>query len=655
MVFATWADYLCGHDGADDTNEETNALGDSFDTPETALDNLRGEEATLFMGISPDGSPLFVHHLTDLGSNRRNSAPYLVGIVGLTKGATIVKLDPVECFGAIPSGNPDDDVVEDYMVPTANKLAAAGTAEGFAACKPSASKNIYLSSLCLIPLPPFLVPCVSAHAHSSFAELGTAIAAEITGTSIKDRDGKKIATTTHIARLLHFLWWAHLPSDVTGNYRLAITLLADPRPSVVKWRDNAIRGALGSTESPTGHPTSSGTPNLLTSELVGALGELRTTMDSIALKDSSPTAEGAKNFGKLPSHLQILLFRLSHVPGLPEPTKLTAEGSNFMSQATLASATSLLKTALRQKFGLSVTVQAGSVQALRTGQVIWDDPASPGNHSVFQYYAPTPGDTADSAQALAWHLTSTEGRGVEGSDIQRAMKLQPRASGSVFGCSRQILHFGSVHGFLYGEHSPVHVSLKGLAEWMLSAGAMTVLEQLASRIDRFYERFLATVDIRVQAYICSCAYVETADAVEQGLINFEPIKTNLRLQNSSDLAGTVFPSMENGERTGTKRVSEGDDATDKSKLGPLTNVNPHPTLALITYTEWDKVRKSTESLPKVDGVVVCARFHCRQCCYNACPHVHGRLSKGTLKLMEKWIAESKLAHAKEARDAAAKK
>jgi hypothetical protein len=85
-----------------------------------------------------------------------------------------------------------------------------------------------------------------------------------------------------------------------------------------------------------------------------------------------------------------------------------------MAQSTLASATSLLKTALLQKFGLSVIVQAGSVEALRKGQIIWDNPTSPGNHSMFQYYAPTPGDVADSAQDLGWgHLTSTEGRGVK--------------------------------------------------------------------------------------------------------------------------------------------------------------------------------------------------------------------------------------------------
>jgi hypothetical protein len=44
-----------------------------------------------------------------------------------------------------------------------------------------------------------------------------------------------------------------------------------------------------------------------------------------------------------------------------------------MAQHTLASATSLLKTALRQKYGLSVMVQAASLQALRKGQLVWDD------------------------------------------------------------------------------------------------------------------------------------------------------------------------------------------------------------------------------------------------------------------------------------------
>jgi hypothetical protein len=147
-----------------------------------------------------------------------------------------------------------------------------------------------------------------------------------------------------------------------------------------------------------------------------------------------------------------------------------------MAQHTLASATSLLETAYRQKYGLSVMVQAASVQALRTGQLVWDDPSSPGNHSISQYYSPTPGDIADLASELAWHLTSTEGRGVKGADIKKAMKLWPRAAGSVFGCSRQVLHFRCVHGFLYKDGCD---SLKGFSEWMLSVGAISTLERLA--------------------------------------------------------------------------------------------------------------------------------------------------------------------------------
>jgi hypothetical protein len=567
--------------------------------------------------------------------------------VGLQRATTVVRLDPADCFSPIPSGA-DDDVESQFYVPAMAKLVtAAGTsAAAFIRCAPSTKSPVSFSSLAIIPIPPFLVPCAAANAHSSFAELGVAMAAEIAAAAFTTEGGKKLVATEGGARLLQFIWWAERPISVTEDYRAAITLIADPRPSVAKWRDSAIREAIGIAE-PAPAPAATGIEHtVLTTELVGALGDLRKTMDSIALKETSSEAEGAKNLGKLPSHLQTLLFRLSYVPGLPEPLKLTPEGVSFMSQATLASATSLLKTALRQKFGLNVTVQAGSVQALRNGLLIWDDPSVPGNHSVFQYYAPTPGDTADSAQDLAWHLTSTEGRGVESSDIQKAMKLKPRASGSAFGCSRQVLHFGCVHGFLYGQSSPIHEALKELAEWMLSAGAMSVLERMADRVPKFYERLLATVDIRVQEYISSCAYADEAEAIESSLINFETIKTSLRLQNSSDLAGPIFPGSPAAPVSGEKRTAADDISPDNSKTRPVANISPHPSLALLTFPEWDKVRKSTDSLPKANGKTVCARFHCRQACFTGCTNVHGKLGKGAIKLMEKWIAESKAAHSK---------
>jgi hypothetical protein len=127
------------------------------------------------------------------------------------------------------------------------------------------------------------------------------------------------------------------------------------------------------------------------------------------LKEASSAGEGSKHFARLPEHLKTLMYRISYVPGAAEPTALTTEGQLFMSQHSLSNATSLLKTALRQKYGLSVVVQPASVQALRTGQLLWDDPTTPGNHSVFQNYSQTASDCEDSATELAWHLTSTEG------------------------------------------------------------------------------------------------------------------------------------------------------------------------------------------------------------------------------------------------------
>jgi hypothetical protein len=259
-----------------------------------------------------------------------------------------------------------------------------------------------------------------------------------------------------------------------------------------------------------------------------------------------------------------------------------------MAQHTLASATSLLKTALRQKYDLSVMVLAASIQALRIGQLVWDDPSSPGNHSIIQYYSPTPGDIAELASELAWHLTSTEGREVEGADIKKAMKLRPRAAGSVLGCSRQVLHFGCVHGFLYEDGCPIHDSLKGFSEWMLSVGAISTLERLAARNDKFYERLLETLDIRVQEYTSSCANADKAEAIESSLLNLETRKQNLRLQNVSDLAGAVFPEATTSATGGRKRPAERGVA-EGVKSKPAPNHNPHRSLALTSYAEWDKV------------------------------------------------------------------
>ena len=198
----------------------------------------------------------------------------------------------------------------------------------------------------------------------------------------------------HCQCLVQFMWWGAQASTVSEDYRVAITLLTDPKPSILVWKNRTITKYIGPAPDPTAMKPMTTTPtNAHHTALINVLGTLKTTMDSVILKDPDKTSDGNKHFARLPDHLKTLLFHLGHVPGTPEPgtpelTALCADGVSFMLQHTLVSSTSLLKTVLRKKSGLSVMVQSASVQALRTGQLIWDDLSVPGNHSIFQYYSP---------------------------------------------------------------------------------------------------------------------------------------------------------------------------------------------------------------------------------------------------------------------------
>jgi hypothetical protein len=637
-MFASWADYLYGHEGADQTNKCISDLGGRFRRESIPLEHLKGEESILFMGIASNGSPMFLHHITDLGSTRREPDPSLVALVGFQKSTTVIGLTLANGFQDIP--NKDEHTIR---VPPFPKLASATTSLAFKKVE-TTSKSPILETLGLLPVPPFLIPCIASNSHSSFEELGQACSAYIKDSEIICEDGSVMSENGHCRTLVQFMWWAAKGMPETEDYRIAVTLLADPRPSIVKWRDSAILEALAPEK------TNTATDSTVVSEaLVGALGSLKETMDAIVLKEPATANDTDKQFTRLPDHLKTLLYRLSHVPGEPEPTEMVENGKLFMKQHTLASATSLLKTALRQNHGLSVMVQPASVQALRTGQLLWDDPATPGSHSIFQYYSPTPADCPDSATDLAWHLTSTEGRGVEGSDIKKALKLQPRVAQSVFGASRQVLNFACAHGHLYGENCPIHDGLKTFAEWMLSASAISILERLASKHSRFYERLLATLDIRVQEYISSCSDSVDVDEIESSLLNFGSLRMHLRLQNISDLVGPVFPETQDTPKgAGTKR-SPDDRGNPLAKSRLITNGNPHPSLALTSFSDWDKVRRFASLIPKVGSVEICGRFHCRQTCSSQCDKVHGRLQPAMVAATEAWISESKAKTAKEKR------
>jgi hypothetical protein len=104
---------------------------------------------------------------------------------------------------------------------------------------------------------------------------------------------------------------------------------------------------------------------------------------------------------------------------------------------------------------------------------------------------------------------------------------------------------------------------------MLSLGAISILVRLAARHNTFYERLLATLDIRVQEYISSCADPDKAEATKSLLLNLETIKQNLRLQNVSNLAGAVFPETTPPTTGGGRRPAErGASEGIKSKPAP---------------------------------------------------------------------------------------
>jgi hypothetical protein len=329
------------------------------------------------MGIASDGSPLFLHHITVLESTRREPNPSIVALVGFQRSTAVVAITSEDCFQDVP--NKDKDTIK---VSTFSKLASATTALAFKRVK-TAAKSPTLETLGILRVPPFLIPCLVSNSHSSFEELGHTCVDYLKDSEITCKYGLAILENSHCHALVQFMWWAAKGMPETEDYRIAVTLLADPRLSVVKWRDSAISGALATEAA---QPKTGQTdPAAFSDALVGTPGSLKETMDAIVLKEPASANDTDKHFAGLPDHLKTLLYRLSHVPGEPEPIEMVNNGRLFMKQHTLASATSLLKTALRQNYGLSVMVQPASVQALRTGQLMWDDPAVPRSHSVFQY------------------------------------------------------------------------------------------------------------------------------------------------------------------------------------------------------------------------------------------------------------------------------
>jgi hypothetical protein len=178
-------------------------------------------------------------------------------------------------------------------------------------------------------------------------------------------------------------------------------------------------------------------------------------------------------------------------------------------------------------------------------------------------------------------------------------------------------------------------------EWMLSASAILIIKRrLASKHDRFYEPLLAALDIQVQEDIASCTNSSDANEIEASLLNFGWLRRNLCLQNISDLSGPVFPESQGTPKSPGAKSSHGNGESPLAKIPVITNRNPHPSLALTSYSDWEKVRWFTSLIPKVGSVKVCGRFHCHQACSSKCEKLHRRLQPAMVAATEAWVAES---------------
>ena len=131
------------------------------------------------------------------------------------------------------------------------------------------------------------------------------------------------------------------------------------------------------------------------------------------------------------------------------------------------------------------------------------------------------------------------------------------------------------------------------------------------------------------------------DDIDASLLNFMPLRKHLQIQIVSDLIGPVFHVPRGGKNPREDENHYDDENNPSTKSRTIQNENPHPTIALTTSQDWNKVRKFCALLPFLDGVRICGRYHCRQSCNSKCPLYHGRLNHELLAKVVAWITASK--------------
>jgi len=632
--FASWKEFFSQNPDVDKLNNNANrtlqaAHLSALASPFERMGNLSMFTTTCMLAASSmPGHVWFAHHFKFIGNAFLDDPADIkyVALCGLGDNAEVCKIGVEETFANVS-----------FDAPTLPALLSINSAQTFndpLAADTVDKETVFFTGV--ICLPPFLFSDLAAlhsnDTYSLFIESISSINSWVA--SFNDETNAEIEARQQLfKRFLQWIWAVN-----QGNLIPVTPIQPAPGPVEQQWKADLhhlhiFRGILpGVVNTPLvtpNHPTGpSANPSDQLTLAMAKIADLFQKQYSDEVKTKEQKEPG---WARFTSVSKTIILRAMTTDSLSAATDPTTTFTEFCNQRTAFIAHQHLLNFFESRGKARVAAPSqGISSALYSGIIRAPVPGVPENLSIFFIPKKSTSTTSNLSQHLiAQSLKSTEGQGLDTSEIKLATKQKISIPSTYHDFQTQMENFQLLLEFIFAPQSILHKQFSSVVSHIRSFEHE--YEERIQSHQWFLAKFISFVDRRLQLYLESCATAPSVERITVSLINFDTIMQSIVDGTfSMDLPSVIQHALEptkpepNPTPNNKKRSTpEKDGGTPPKRPAPnrgepVLNNSIHPPFRLNdgeNYVENFVRRIDRLKLPTCD---VCLNFHMRGSCHSLC-------------------------------------
>ena len=545
------------------------------------------------------------HSITNLGGYRSKPTNKYVGLLGFGPDATAVIFNEASIV-----------TILEESCPSHTTLKNISESANVAAANVPASRPYELKSGIFQFLPPFISSPFTELNDKDPAQLLVNLNAIISSFDQEHADDDTFAAACENCKQLRAFLYCSTKNKVPD-------LTCRPDPDDAELQRFKTRRQLDCVLPIVNHPNENDNAVGNTDAVQQLANNLQNQTDLIEeLKIGREEARNDKKvkFDDLHGSSLRLVLNASSQNGEVTPGKPSTHCAEFFSKSSAAKAGNFLITTLKDAYSCHPDLQQGLVQALYDGHFLRDREDSPSNFSFFLCPRMQPLASGNRKRNTILQIKTKQGKGWSDEDYAKAVRQGMSTPGDINTMMHQLRIFWGLSSLFFGDKSKLP---KALADFITAINRNCITFEAQQISDsQFFTKLGYQIDTRIFRWLQQCERYEVREKVDDDIINFIPIVTQVLNAQFIQVLPPTFKSEDDdndndiiSEPPKKRRQKQNQ---DESRL--VKNSSQNPDWMTESGDEYQRhfAGKHLQLRPKYKGRPMCQRFHSKGHCFSDC-------------------------------------